>query len=134
MIREHAEAVLALLASGAHTLYDGQVPDEPSYPYWVLYFDPGSELATRLCATSNRADLRFQLISVGLTAEAAQIVADDGRSLVLDRVLSVAGRVCTPIRRESALPIRPDRDVIDPSTNRHPLYSVDTYHFVSYAT
>jgi hypothetical protein len=131
VILDHHEAIRALLAS--LSFYDGQVPNEPTFPYRVLYLDTGFERSEKLCATSNRADFRFQVTSVALTAEGVAIVADQSRSLLVDVRPAVAGRTCTQIRRKTSVPVRPDRDVTDPDSNLHPMFSVDTYHFVSFA-
>jgi hypothetical protein len=131
VILEHHEAIRTLLAS--LEFYDGQVPSEPTFPYRVLYLDTGFERSEKLCATSNRADFRFQITSVALTAQGVAIVADQSRSLLVDARPVVTGRVCAPIRRETSIPVRPDADVTDPGTNLHPMFSVDTYHFVSFA-
>lgn len=131
MIAEHHQAIKDLLASVG--FYDGQVPAEPTFPYRVLYLDTGLEQTTRLCSTSNKADFRFQVTSVALTAQAVAIVADLSRALLVDVKPIVAGRTCTSIRRETSIPVRPDRDVTIPEQNLHPVYAVDTYHFVSFA-
>lgn len=132
MIRDHHQAILDLLSGLPMTLYDGQVPDQPQFPYAVLFGDTGFERATRLCATSDRADFRFQVTSVGLTVESALIVADAARKLLVDARPVVSGRSCGPIRRETSIPVRPDTDVTLPDSNRHPMFAADTYHFVSY--
>lgn len=131
MIAEHHQAVKDLLASVG--FYDGQVPSEPTFPYRVLYLDTGMEGADRLCGDSDRADFRFQVTSVALSAQGVAIVADLSRSLLIDVKPLVAGRTCTRIRKETSIPVRPDKDVTIPVSNLHPMFSVDTYHFVSYA-
>jgi hypothetical protein len=131
VIAAHGDAVKSLLAS-LPNLYDGQVPDPPALPYWVLYLDTSVEGATQLCATSNRADFRFQITSVGLTAEAVRIVAGRARGLVIDQRLTVPGRACGLIRHETSIPVRADRDVT--LDGAHPMFAVDTYRFVSYAS
>ncbi|HKS46349.1 MAG TPA: hypothetical protein VJT49_14810 [Amycolatopsis sp.] len=131
----HYAFVKGLLAGlpASMTLYEGQVPGEPSFPYVVLRMDTGFEAAERLCGTSNRADFRFTLTSVGITDASARVVAGASRSLVLDVRPVVAARLCTPIRKETSLPIQPDNDVMLPASNLHPMFGVDGYHFVSYA-
>jgi len=129
VIVEVNAAVRLLLASIPY--YDGQVPNEPSFPYRVLRMGAGNETAERLCGTSGRADFRFYITSVGLSATAVEIVADAARSLLIDVRPVVAGRVCTPIRRESSIPIQEDRDVTAPGNNAHPMFGVDTYSFTS---
>lgn len=134
MIADHRAAVKTLLSGLSMTLYDGgQVPMEPSFPYAVLFMDTGFEDSTKLCGDSDRADFRFQVTSVGLTDESAVVVADAARALLLDIRPTVTGRKCGRIRREISIPVRPDKDVTLPDSDRHPMFGVDTYHFVSYA-
>lgn len=133
MIADHYRAVRALLDPLPITLYDGQVPDRPAFPYVVFYMDTSNGRVTRLCSRTNRADFRFMLTSVGLSAESAMIAADSARHLVLDIRPDVAGRRCTQIRHETSIPVRADTDVTLPDSHRHPMFAVDTYHFVSYA-
>lgn len=133
MILDHHDAVLDLLSGLQATVYDGQVPDTPTLPYAVVYMDTSHETATRLCATSDRAEFRFQVTSVGATTDSALITADAARAAVLDQRPAVSGRVCGPIRHETSIPVRPDRDVTLPEFNRHPMFAVDTYVFTSYA-
>lgn len=131
----HYEAVKGLLVAvpPVATLYEGQVPGQPAFPYWVLYMDTGDEAVGRLCGASNQADFRFQVTSVGLTDAAVRVLAAAARARLLDVRLTVSGRTCTPIRKETTLPVRPDRDVTLPDSNLNPMYGVDTFHFVSYA-
>lgn len=131
MIREHHDAIRALLSSAP--FYDGQVPNQPAYPYRVVYFDTGFESATKLCNDSDRAEFRFQVTSVAESAVGVAIVADIARSLLIDERPIVAGRACTRIKRETSIPVRPDTEVTMPNTGLHPMYSVDTYHFSSFA-
>lgn len=132
MIAGHHAAVLTLLSGLSWTLYDGQVPDTPSFPYAVLYMDTGNEDGTKLCGSSDMADFRFQVTSVGLTRASAVVVADAVRTLLLDVRPTVAGRTCTRIRRETSIPVRADEDVTLTDANLKPMFAVDTYHFVSY--
>jgi hypothetical protein len=115
------------------TLYEGQVPSKPSFPYAVLYADTGVEDATKLCGGSNRLDYRFQITSVGLTAASVFIVVDAARSLVLDVRPTIAGRTCRRVDHETSIPVRPDEDVTITETGRHPMYAVDTYRLTTYA-
>lgn len=133
MILEHAQVVKGLLVGLTHTLYDGQVPDRPGFPYAVVRMTTGDEDATKLCGISDEAVFRIYMTSVGLTDTAAAVVADAVRTLLLDVRPVVAGRTCTPIRKETSLPIQPDRDWTDPDSGLNPMYAVDTYRFTSFA-
>lgn len=132
MITEHLAAVKALLGSVTPTtVYFGQVPNEPSFPYLVLYMDTGIDDETKLCATPDAATFRFQITSVGMSDTAVGIVADKGRTAVLGVRPVVAGWKTNPIRRETSIPVRADKDVTVPPLNLHPMFGVDTYVFES---
>jgi hypothetical protein len=133
VILDHYQAVVGLLSGLSQTLYEGQVPTQPSFPYAVLYMDTDTEATTKLCGGSDQAEFRFQVTSVGLSAVAVRVVADAARSLLVDVRPVVAGRTCQRIRKEFSIPVRPDEDVTLPDSDLHPMYAVDTYHFISYA-
>lgn len=133
MITEHARAVLDLFVGFPHTLYDGQVPDAPTFPYAVLYISTPSEDATKLCGNSDVAEFDFQATSVGMTAESARIVADDVRTAVLDKRLTVSGRNSGQVRHEYGQQVRVDRSVTIPEFALHPMYAVDGYRVPSHS-
>ncbi|WP_326565078.1 hypothetical protein VSH64_24870 [Amycolatopsis rhabdoformis] len=134
VVSAHHAAIFGLLQGGSptFTVYDGQVPNEPEYPYAVLYMDTGIDEATKLCGDPDTATFRFQVTSVGLTAMAALVVVDESRIRVLGVRPVIAGRAPVRIRKETTIPIREDRDVTDTATNRHPMFGVDTYVFESW--
>lgn len=133
-VSAHHDAILALLRAGSptFTVYDGQVPDPPAYPYAVLYMDTGIDDATKLCGDPDTATFRFQVTSVGINATSALIVVDETRARVLGVRPVIAGRAPVRIRKETTIPVREDRDVTDTATNRHPMFAVDTYVFESW--
>lgn len=133
MIVEHHAAILAMLDGLPFTLYDGQVPDEPAFPYAVVFMDTDDEMATKLCGNSDVAEFRFQVTSVALERAGVAIVADAVRSRVLDVRPVVAGRSCERVDKESSIPIRVDADVTDPDTRLHPMFSADRFLFRSHA-
>ena len=113
MINEHAAAVLALLDAdnGPPPLvwFDGAVPQGITPPYVVAYFADGDlRTSTPLSGESKRFMMRIYLHCVGGNQAASRVVADRGRTALLDVVPVVAGRTCFPIRREDGQP--PDRD------------------------
>lgn len=132
-VSNHHAAILGLLQSGSpsFTVYDGQVPDEPVFPYAVLYMDTGIDEATKLCGDPDTATFRFQVTSVGLTVPSALVVVDETRARVLGTRPAVDGRAVVRIRKETTIPVREDKDVTDTATNRHPCFGVDTYVFES---
>lgn len=131
----HFQVFRALLSTlpVSITLYQDDIPETPSFPYAVLRMSTGTESAERLCVDSNAADFWAWLTCVGTTGDSARVVARETRARLVDARPVVAGRTCTPIRKESSLTIQPDRDVVVPGTNLHPLYGVDGYHFISRA-
>ncbi|WP_409186723.1 hypothetical protein F9C11_21780 [Amycolatopsis sp. VS8301801F10] len=133
-VSAHHAAVLGLLQGGSppFTVYDGQVPTQPSFPYAVLYMDTGIDDETKLCRVPDKAVFRFQVTSVGLTVPSALVVVDQTRARVLGVRAGVPQRSLNPIRKETSLPVREDRDVTDTATQRHPCFAVDTYVFESW--
>jgi len=132
VIREHANAVLTLLQAVPNlTVYDGHVPDEPAFPYAVLYADDGLRGPLALTLTSDQVTMTLQVTSVGATADAARIIADKVSGALLDIRPTVASRACWPIRHESTRPAIEDRDVVIPGTSLHPIYAVDVYRLAS---
>lgn len=132
MIAEHLTAVESLLAPLQMTLYeDGQVPDNPDFPYAVLFVAARTEGQTRLCGDTDSLLFRFQVTSVGLTNQSAVIVSDAVRSLLVDVRPEVTGRVTGRIKPGASLPVTMDDSFIDPNTGLHPALSRDTYEFYS---
>lgn len=117
MIEAHAAVVLALLdaVNDAPPLVvsDGKAPTDPATnktlapPYIVAYFDAGNPDLSFI-GRSHTFQLGITLHSVGATARAARMVADRGRTALLDVVPAVAGRKCFPIRWDSGTPPRRD--------------------------
>ena len=130
----HRAAVKALLAPLLATIQgypDGQVPDPPQFPYWVLFMGTGTDDETKLCGEPDELTMRFQVTSVGLTDDSAVVVVDKTRALLLGVRPVVAGWSCHPVRKVTDIPLRPDKDVTFPTSNLHPMFAVDTYSFVS---
>lgn len=129
---DHYRAVVGLLSGLPWTFYDkGQVPDKPTFPYYVLYVSTPDEDVTKLCGTTDTGTFSFRVTSVGLTVEAVLTVTDAVRDRVLDVRPDVAGRSCNPIRKVSGRPVQVDRDVTLPDSDRHPMYAVDDFEFLS---
>lgn len=131
MTADHYTAVLDLLSDLPVTLYEGQVPATPSYPYAVLYMDTGRGSSRQLCGKTNRDTYNFQVTSVGVTDASVRFVVDAVMSRLKDVRPAVTGFRSNPIEHLASVPVRPDRDVTDPDTNLHPMYAVDTFTFVS---
>jgi hypothetical protein len=132
VIVEHRDAVALLLASMVGvTLYDTDVPDKPAYPYAVWRMSTGFGEGTKMCGNTDKETFHVYVTSVGLTGKSAAIIADKARTALVDQRPVVVGWKPDRIKRPTSIPLQADRDVIDPVTNRHPLYAVDTYVFLS---
>lgn len=132
MIKEHQAAIKTLLSPLTFTKYDGDVTDEPTWPYLVWRMTTGFGEGTKVCGDTDKETFYVYVTSVGLSREAAAIVADGARTVLLDQRPVVAGWSCSRLKRETSIPIQADRDVTDPNTKTHPLYAVDTYTFLSW--
>ncbi|MFF4600557.1 hypothetical protein [Amycolatopsis sp. NPDC001319] len=133
-ISKHHTAILAMLRAGSppFTVYDGQVPNPPSFPYALLNIGTGIDRGTKLCGDPDETTFRFLVTSVGLTADSVFIVADETKARVLGVRPSVDGRAVVRIRKENdGGPVQEDRDVTDTATGRHPMFGKDTYVFES---
>jgi hypothetical protein len=127
----HWQAIRDLLDPLTVAVYEGQVPSTPTFPYVVLRMDTGNDRDEKLCMASERTDFRPMVTSVGLTDPQVRWLADQVYALLVDVRPVVAGRTCTRIDRETSIPVTTDTDETDPDTGRHPMFAVDTYHFVS---
>jgi hypothetical protein len=90
-------------------LYWGGSPQNRQPPFAVLYPDIGVE-STQDRALSDDVpnDLRFQITSVGASAEQALLIADKANTALLTGSPNVSGRRVRPIRQEAAQPVRRD--------------------------
>ncbi|TYB69739.1 DUF3168 domain-containing protein [Nonomuraea sp. PA05] len=90
-------------------IYWGGAPAGAARPYAVMYPDIGMEsTADRALSDDVPNDLRFQITSVGDSAEQALLVADKANRALLTSLLTVPGRRVRPIRQEAAQPVRRD--------------------------
>lgn len=130
MIQDHANAILALLApGGGPVVYDGKVPQGAAGQYLLVYFDDGDpELAESrpLTGASQRHVTRAIVHGVGSTQASARAMQQYARTRLLDVVPSIAGRTCSPIRREDGQPI-----VRDETTSVSVFDAVSTYRVES---
>ena len=138
MIREHADAILALLRAAPGTaplvVLDGYVPTDSAGksqppPYVLVYFadnDPEDAESRSAEDGPGRYVVWAYCHSVGGNADAARKVGDRVRTALLGAVPAVAGRSCFPIRREDGGP--PDGDE---STGVLVMDKVDVYRLAS---
>lgn len=127
MIREHAEAVEALLDADPHLrVFAKKVPDLTDPPYVRMFVSLDQELAEGLCGTSDTAYLRVTTHSVGQDDTGAWIVAGRVRARLLDVAPVVAGWSTSRIDHEAG--VTPTRD---DSTGREVIDAVDVWTFTS---
>lgn len=107
------------------TVYKGKVTGSPSYPYVMVtsnFPSPSERAATR---DVQARGLRVRTTVVGLTTTSVRLIADrvatalDGARPVVDGWN--VGRVENLSNNQD---ITPDRDVVIPGVNNHPLYVV----------
>jgi hypothetical protein len=133
--KDHADAILtALRTSGspALTVHDGRVPDGGAPPYILAYFSddyPSDSPALALPGESRLYVVRVYLHCVGSNAAAARAMAARATTALLDVVLTVPGRTCWPIRRESGSPPRRDE-----TTGRLVMDKIDIYRLSTLPT
>jgi hypothetical protein len=139
-VQDLADAFLALLATAPGgpptlTVYDGAVPVAPAPAYALVYFyveTPGGLAApdaVSLTLDSTVIDALAYVHCVGAdpqAARAARAVAGRVRAAVLDKVLTVSGRQCFPIRWDSGQPPQRNED-----TGAVVFDQVDVYSFRS---
>ncbi len=135
-IQDHADAFLGLLrADAVLTTYDGAIPTAPATParqYALVYFyieTPDGLIApdkVRLSSDSDVIDARAYVHCVGPDAVAARAISGRVRTAVLNRRLTIPGRVCFPIRWREGSPPRRDED-----TGRLVMDQADVYGFTS---
>lgn len=126
MIREHYDAVKALIP-GQFTVHLFDTPNDPTYPYVVLWGDSGLHGSESLDQTPRDLTLNVRATCVGATYASCLIVLDGVRAALNRGVPVVAGRKVHELVQEPLLDIRADRDVTITATGTHPIYAVDSY-------
>lgn len=105
------------------TVYEGTVPDGPSFPY-VLVLPAVSSPSERSLGRSPVApSFRVQTTVVGLSAASVRIIAASVRDALEGARLAAPGLLVGRLEEvPNAQPILEDRDVTDTATGLHPLY------------
>ena len=110
--RSHVAAFKALVAGNEapFPVYVSKAPTDAGSRYCVLHPDQGTAEASSYDGESGWRTFRIVTHCFGTTAEQAQAVYDAVEANVLDATPTVSGWSCTPVRKESSLPIEPDDD------------------------
>ena len=134
MIREHYEAVKALLPSTVR-VYMWSVPETPAYPYVVLWGDLGSESSggpdgDSLEDVPDVLSLNIRATYVGLTWESALITARNVRAALNRKTPVVAGWMPSKLRQSSLMDSQTDTSVTL-TGGANPVFAVDEFALVS---
>lgn len=151
MIAEHYAAVIDLLPGGAAAfpssteypsqtlypaggttlqIYKGDVPDEPVYPYVVIWGDTGTEDSEALSDDPTTLTLKVYATCAGLTFDSAAIAVQMVRSALNRAQPVVAGRVTYRMVQTPQQPIQADKSISIPGIG-HPFYAVDQFTLIS---
>ena len=126
MIREHYEAVKALIPAPL-TVHLFDVPASPTFPYVVLWGDPGRQFSEGLCQSPTDLEVLVRVTCVGATYASCLIVLDAVRTALNRATPVVSGRKVHEMAQEPLQGVQPDRGVTIPGTSNHPVFAVDGY-------
>lgn len=134
MIREHYDAVKALLPAGT-TVYMWNVPNTPTYPYVVLWGDLGTESSggpdgEALDDVPDVLTLSVRATYSGLTGDSVLVVARNVRAALNRKAPVVAGWRAGKLRQFALMDAQTDTDVELPGGG-NPIYAVDEFALVS---
>jgi len=123
------DAVLARLRngpSGTLNVHDAR-PENPAYPYVIVYADAGIRYSDREADVRIRRDLTWQTTTVGVSAAQCRAALDRVTDALEDWTPVVAGRTCTKVEHELSRPMGRDDSLPD----RVVFSSVDQWSAVS---
>lgn len=123
-------AILADTLPPTVAVFDGQVPGDATYPYVVLYPDPGMVSAPAADGAFTDVVLKFQITAVGITRSEALGAARFARDALIGIELPVAGRSNWPIEQDLAVPVTRD-DTARSADNAPVFMAVAQYSFLS---
>lgn len=128
-IAAHYAAIRALLPAGLQ-YYPGVVPDEPIYPYVVIWGSPGEEDTEALSDDPTTLTLPAYATYAGLSFDSVAITVSRVRAVLNRARPVVAGRVTSRMVQSSQQPIQADLSVSVPGVG-HPFYAVDRFTLIS---
>ena len=130
-MRDHLEAIKALLEATGREVHLGEVQGTPKYPYYVIWSTTGQLHSD--AADGAQSTLR-DIVGVtcsGRTFESVLEVSAAARAILLGARLAVDGYDVKPLMFHYANPVQLDRDAKIPNTNLHPAFGVDQYRLIS---
>ena len=119
------------LIPDAVTVYEGNVPDKPSYPYAVLWGWFGDEVSESLCDVPDVLRINFRVTYVGLTLASAAWVMSKVRPALNRAEPYVHGWVSGRMRQASLMDVQTDFTVTL-TDGAHPVYAVDEFALVAH--
>jgi hypothetical protein len=129
MIADHYAGVAALLPSDM-TVYKGDVPGTPTYPYVVLWGDGGTAGTEALSDDPTTLTLKVYATVAGMTFDSAAIILQRVRTALNRARPTVPNRVTHRMVQTPQMPIQADLSVTIPGVG-HPFYAVDQYDLIS---
>jgi len=135
VIREHYNAVKAMLPSTVN-VYMWSVPDQPVYPYVVLWGSVGDESSGGTDGGSllDRQDvlsLNLRATYAGVNGDSMLIVCRNVRAALNRKTPTVAGWKPGKLRQSSLMDGQADLS-ITLTGGAHPVYAVDEFSLVSH--
>ena len=135
MIREHYNAVKAMLPSTVN-VYMWSVPDQPVYPYVVLWGSVGDESSGGVDGDSltDRQDvlsLNLRATYAGVNGDSMLIVCRNVRAALNRKTPTVAGWKPGKLKQSSLMDGQADLS-ITLTGGAHPVYAVDEFRLVSH--
>lgn len=123
--KAHWDAVIGLIPEGI-TVYRGNVPQQPKFPYVLVWAGLSSRDAWGICDEPTDRTNRWRTTVSGLNEDSVMIVQDRVRD-ALDRArVTVPGWSPGRLRLNPLTPILEDLTVTL-TEGRHPFYAVDEY-------
>ena len=135
MIREHYNAVKVMIPSTVN-VYMWSVPDQPVYPYVVLWGSVGDESSGGVDGESllDRQDvlsLNLRATYAGVNGDSMLIVCRNVRAALNRKTPVVAGWKPGKLRQSSLMDGQADLS-ITLTGGAHPVYAVDEFSLVSH--
>jgi hypothetical protein len=128
---DHIAGIKALLQPYGRSVYFGEAPETPSYPYVLLWASPGLLRADEVDGVQDDLNDLLGVTTVAATSDAVLVAVKRVRGYLLGKRPSVDGRYVQPLRLEDSQRVKPDRDVTIGKTNTHPSFAVDMYRLIS---
>jgi len=119
------------LIPSAVTVYEGNVPDKPDFPYAVLWGSFGDEVSESLADVPDELRVNFRVTYVGQSLASVAWVASKVRPALNRSKPYVHGWVSGRMRQASLMDVQTDFTVTL-TDGSHPVYAVDEFALVAH--